>query len=32
MNIVLSTLHAKYFHTNLAIRYLKAAMQPEFVC
>ncbi|WP_274309298.1 B12-binding domain-containing radical SAM protein [Solibacillus daqui] len=32
MNIVLSTLNAKYIHTNLAIRYLKAAIQPEFVC
>ncbi|HEY4623603.1 MAG TPA: B12-binding domain-containing radical SAM protein [Solibacillus sp.] len=32
MNIVLSTLNAKYIHTNLAIRYLKAAVQPEFEC
>lgn len=30
MKIVLSTLNAKYIHTNLAIRYLKAAAQPEF--
>ena len=32
MNIVLSTLNAKYIHTNLAIRYLKAAARPEFEC
>lgn len=32
MNIVLSTLNAKYIHTNLAIRYLKAAARPEFDC
>ena len=30
MNIILSTLNAKYIHTNLAIRYLKAAALPEF--
>ncbi|BDH61926.1 B12-binding domain-containing radical SAM protein [Lysinibacillus sp. PLM2] len=30
MNIVLTTLNAKYIHTNLAIRYLKAAALPEF--
>jgi anaerobic magnesium-protoporphyrin IX monomethyl ester cyclase len=30
MNIVLTTLNAKYIHTNLAIRYLKAFAQPEF--
>jgi anaerobic magnesium-protoporphyrin IX monomethyl ester cyclase len=30
MNIVLTTLNAKYIHTNLAIRYLKAYAQPEF--
>ncbi|WP_339197914.1 B12-binding domain-containing radical SAM protein [Solibacillus sp. FSL R5-0449] len=32
MKIILSTLNAKYIHTNLAIRYLKAAAQPEFDC
>lgn len=30
MNIILTTLNAKYIHTNLAIRYLKAAARPEF--
>lgn len=30
MNIVLTTLNAKYIHTNLAIRYLKAYAQPKF--
>ncbi|MTH54297.1 DUF4080 domain-containing protein [Bacillus mangrovi] len=30
MNIVLSTLNAKYIHTSLSIRYLKAYAQPEF--
>lgn len=30
MNIVLTTLNAKYIHTNLAIRYLKAAVLPDF--
>lgn len=30
MKIVLTTLNAKYIHTNLAIRYLKAYAQPEF--
>ncbi len=30
MNIVLTTLNAKYIHTNLAIRYLKAAALPDF--
>lgn len=30
MKIILATLNAKYIHTNLAIRYLKAAAQPEF--
>ena len=30
MNIVLATLNAKYIHTNLALRYLKAYAQPEF--
>ncbi|WP_303967886.1 B12-binding domain-containing radical SAM protein [Sporosarcina ureae] len=32
MNIVLSTLNAKYIHTNIAIRYLKAFAAPEFDC
>ncbi|MBS4172298.1 B12-binding domain-containing radical SAM protein [Bacillus sp. FJAT-49736] len=30
MNVVVSTLNAKYIHTNLAIRYLKAYAAPEF--
>lgn len=30
MNILLTTLNAKYIHTNLALRYLKAVAQPEF--
>ncbi|PUB17982.1 B12-binding domain-containing radical SAM protein [Paenisporosarcina sp. OV554] len=30
MNIVLATLNAKYIHTNLALRCLKASVQPEF--
>lgn len=30
MNIVLTTLNAKYIHTNLALRYLKGSAQPEF--
>ncbi len=30
MNVVLSTLNAKYIHTNLAIRYLKSYAAPEF--
>ncbi|MFD3447499.1 B12-binding domain-containing radical SAM protein [Microbacteriaceae bacterium 4G12] len=30
MNVVISTLNAKYIHTNLAIRYLKAYAAPEF--
>ena len=30
MNIILATLNAKYIHTNIAIRYLKAAARPEF--
>jgi anaerobic magnesium-protoporphyrin IX monomethyl ester cyclase len=30
MNIVLTTLNAKYIHTNLAIRYLKAYASPEY--
>lgn len=32
MKIILSTLNAKYIHTNLAIRCLKAAALPEFDC
>ena len=31
MNIICSTLNAKYIHTNLAIRYLKAYAEPEFI-
>lgn len=30
MKIVLATLNAKYIHTNLALRYLKVAVAPEF--
>ncbi|MBU8877584.1 B12-binding domain-containing radical SAM protein [Bacillus sp. FJAT-29790] len=30
MKIICSTLNAKYIHTNIAIRYLKAYAQPEF--
>lgn len=30
MNIICTTLNAKYIHTNLAIRYLKAYARPEF--
>jgi len=30
MNVVLSTLNAKYIHMNLAIRYLKSYAEPEF--
>ncbi|KMK76914.1 B12-binding domain-containing radical SAM protein [Alkalihalobacillus pseudalcaliphilus] len=30
MNIVLSTLNAKYIHTSLSIRYLKAAVQEDY--
>ncbi|MCM3388475.1 B12-binding domain-containing radical SAM protein [Ureibacillus chungkukjangi] len=30
MKIVLTTLNAKYIHTNLALRYLKGSAQPEF--
>ncbi len=30
MNIVISTLNAKYIHTSLSIRYLKAYAAPEF--
>ncbi|WP_336823382.1 B12-binding domain-containing radical SAM protein [Sporosarcina sp. USHLN248] len=30
MNIVLATLNAKYIHTNLAIRYLKSFVAPDY--
>lgn len=30
MNTILTTLNAKYIHTNIAIRYLKAYAQPDF--
>lgn len=30
MNVICSTLNAKYIHTNLAIRYLKAYAAPEY--
>lgn len=30
MKIICTTLNAKYIHTNLAIRFLKAYAQPEF--
>ncbi|OIK14607.1 B12-binding domain-containing radical SAM protein [Bacillus sp. MUM 116] len=30
MNVICTTLNAKYIHTNLAIRYLKAYALPEF--
>ncbi|MFJ7829859.1 B12-binding domain-containing radical SAM protein [Peribacillus sp. NPDC097284] len=30
MNIIISTLNAKYIHTSLSIRYLKAYAQPEY--
>ena len=30
MKIICATLNAKFIHTNLAIRYLKAYAQPEF--
>lgn len=30
MKIICSTLNAKYIHTNIAIRYLKAFAEPEF--
>lgn len=30
MNIICATLNAKYIHTNIAIRYLKAYAEPEF--
>lgn len=30
MNVTCTTLNAKYIHTNLAIRYLKAYASPEF--
>ncbi|WHY68500.1 B12-binding domain-containing radical SAM protein [Neobacillus sp. SuZ13] len=30
MNVICSTLNAKFIHTNLAIRYLKAYAEPDF--
>lgn len=30
MKVVLATLNAKYIHTSLAIRYLKATCEPEY--
>ncbi|WLD94844.1 B12-binding domain-containing radical SAM protein [Alkalihalobacillus sp. AL-G] len=30
MNIIVSTLNAKYIHTSLALRYLKAFCKPDF--
>ncbi|WP_026566249.1 B12-binding domain-containing radical SAM protein [Bacillus sp. UNC41MFS5] len=30
MNVICSTLNAKFIHTNLAIRYLKAYASPDF--
>lgn len=30
MNTILTTLNAKYIHTNLALRYLKGAALPDF--
>ncbi|MCL1949917.1 MAG: B12-binding domain-containing radical SAM protein [Turicibacter sp.] len=30
MNALLATVNAKYIHTNLALRYIKAYAQPEF--
>lgn len=30
MKVVLATLNAKYIHTNLGIRYIKAYAQPEY--
>ena len=30
MKIICTTFNAKYIHTNLAIRYLKAYCQPEY--
>lgn len=30
MRVICTTLNAKYIHTNLAIRYLKAYAEPEF--
>lgn len=31
MNIICTTLNAKFIHTNLAIRYLKAYCEPEYI-
>ena len=30
MKIILTTLNAKYIHTSLSIRYLKAYAEPDF--
>ena len=30
MNIILTTLNAKFIHTNLALRCLKAYAEPEY--
>lgn len=30
MVVICTTLNAKYIHTNLAIRYLKAYAEPEY--
>ncbi len=30
MKIICATLNAKFIHTNLAIRYLKAYAQPDY--
>ena len=30
MKVIAATLNAKYIHTNLAIRYLKAYAQPDY--
>lgn len=32
MKIILATLNAKYIHTSLSIRYLKAYAEPEYTC
>jgi anaerobic magnesium-protoporphyrin IX monomethyl ester cyclase len=31
MNIILTTLNAKYIHTNIALRYLKSYAMPEYI-
>ena len=30
MKVIAATLNAKYIHTSLSIRYLKAYAQPEY--